>query len=120
VTRPRALWLPFEVPDLDAAREFYDVHLGLSPVDSWSRERERGVVLRAAGAAYVELVSPGTPAPPPLAFELDGVRAVDEAYARWRVPAGDLIAAPHVYPRGHYGFEVQAPGNASVMVWSER
>jgi catechol 2,3-dioxygenase-like lactoylglutathione lyase family enzyme len=116
---PRALWLPFSVTDVDAARDFYTVHLGLSEVDAWDRDGERGVVLRAADAAFVELVSPGTPAPPPLAFELTGAAAVDRTYARWR-PASDELTAPHTYPRGHYGFEVRGPAGARVMVWSER
>ena len=128
---PRALWLPYEVSDLDAAVRFYTEHLGLSRVDGWERPGERGVVLRAAGAAYLELVSPPDPASPagtaadraspagtaadplspadtarpaPLAFELADRAAVDAAYHRWR-PA-DPLAPPHRYPRGHHGFEV--------------
>jgi catechol 2,3-dioxygenase-like lactoylglutathione lyase family enzyme len=115
---PRALWLPYEVHDLDAAQRFYTVHLGLSQVDSWARDGERGVVLRAARGAYVELVEPGVPGPAPLAFELDSRQAVDGTYARWQ-PA-ELIHEPHHYARGHYGFEVRGPAGAHIMVWSER
>jgi hypothetical protein len=82
-------------------------------------------VFRAADAAYVELVShdDGSPAasserPAPLAFELADLAAVDAAYARWR-PA-DPHMPPHRYPRGHYGFEVDGPAGARVMVWSEK
>jgi catechol 2,3-dioxygenase-like lactoylglutathione lyase family enzyme len=116
----RALWLPFEVTDLDAAAAFYTEHLGLSVVDDWNRDGERGVVLRAAGAAYLELVSADAPRSGPTAFELDTPRAVDDAFARWRPPGDELLALPHQYPRGHYGFEAGGPAGARVMVWSER
>ena len=88
-----ALWLPFQMSDVDSAVTFYTVHLGLSQVDSWNRDGERGAVLRAAGAAYVEVVS-----------------------APW-VPTGP---APVRFPRGHYGFTLASPGGARLMVWSER
>jgi len=117
MTGPRALWLPYGVPDLDAARDFYTVHLGLSEVDGWHRDGERGTVLRA-GEAYVELVEPGPGGPTPLAFELADAAAVDSRFVRWR--PRDVIAAPHRYPRGHYGFEVRGPAGARVMVWSEK
>jgi catechol 2,3-dioxygenase-like lactoylglutathione lyase family enzyme len=51
-----ALWLPFEVADLDSAAGFYTVQLGLSEVDRWDRAGDRGVVLDA-GRAFVELAS---------------------------------------------------------------
>ena len=117
MTEPRALWLPYRVDDLDAARDFYTVHLGLSQVDGWERPGERGAVLRAAGAAYVELVEAGsTSGPVPLAFELERPADVDAVWARW--PA--RVTGPARYERGHYGFEAPAPGGATVMVWSER
>lgn len=107
------LWVPFSVPDLDAATAFY-TGLGLSEVDGWDSGHERGVVLRAADGAFVELVSPGERADPAVAFE---VSDVDEAFAR--LP-GDVIVGPHRYPRGHYGFEVRGPAGARVMVWREK
>ena len=121
----RALWLPYEVSDLEVAARFYTEHLGLAQVDGWERRGERGVVLRAADAAYVELVShraagdppPGGEGPVPLAFELADRTAVDAAHDRWR-PA-DRLVPPHRYPRGHYGFEVAGPAGARLMVWSE-
>jgi catechol 2,3-dioxygenase-like lactoylglutathione lyase family enzyme len=115
----KALWLPYVVGDLRSARDFYTVRLGLSEVDSWRTDRERGSVLRAAAGAYVELVEPAEPPqrgrPPPLAFEVEAESAVDEYAAR--------LAAerpPHRYPRGHYGFETPGPAGATIMVWSER
>ncbi|MEV6525980.1 hypothetical protein AB0M43_28950 [Longispora sp. NPDC051575] len=54
----RALWLPYSTADLDAATRFY-TGLGLTGVDGWERDGERGVVLRVPGAAFIELVSPG-------------------------------------------------------------
>jgi catechol 2,3-dioxygenase-like lactoylglutathione lyase family enzyme len=110
----KTLWLPYVVADLAAAKGFYIDHLGLSEVDSWEHPHERGSVLRAAEGAVIELVEAvGPPRPPPLAFEVDGVRAVD-AYAR------TLGGTPHRYPRGHYGFEVPGPAGATIMIWSEK
>lgn len=117
---PAALWLPFEVTDLEAATSFYTDRIGLSTVDGWDRDGERGVVLRVAGGAFVELVSPGREGPAPLAFELTDPSEVDSTYARVRPSADELIAAPHRYPRGHYGFELRGPAGAQVMIWSER
>jgi catechol 2,3-dioxygenase-like lactoylglutathione lyase family enzyme len=113
-----ALWLPYTVPDLAPALEFYRDRLGLAVVDGWSRDgeggREVGTVL-AAGAAFVELVSPVAPGPVPVAFEVGDVDAV---HARMR--PGDVLVPPHTYPRGHRGFEVRGPAGATVMVWRER
>ncbi|MGH3436561.1 MAG: VOC family protein [Sciscionella sp.] len=114
-----AVWLPFAVADIDAAECFYANHLGLSRVDSWATGSERGVVLRAAGPAHIELVSPGTPGPVPLAFELADSGSVDRSYAEWGAGIADVIAQPHLFPRGHYGFEVRGPAGAHVLVWSE-
>ena len=111
----KALWLPFEVSDLDGALAFYEGRLGLARTDAWTRDGERGAVLRAAGSAYVELVEPIGRAPvrgAPLAFELASAAEVD-AFARLDGPA------PHRYPRGHYGFVLPAPAGAEVMLWSE-
>lgn len=110
----KALWMPFEVDDLDAATRFYTDHLGLSVVDSWDRDGERGVVLRVAEGAFVELVSPGAGHPPLVAFEMAGESEVDDVYAG----LGDA-QPPARYPRGHYGFTARGPAGANVMVWSE-
>jgi len=114
----KALWLPYVVGDLATARDFYTVRLGLSEVDRWLNDRERGTVLHAAGDAFVELVEPAERSPrsrpPPLAFEVDAASTVDGYAAR--------LAAqrpPHRYPRGHYGFETPGPAGATIMVWSE-
>ena len=112
----RALWIPFEVEDLDAATQFYADHLGLSIVDSWDREGERGVVLRVAEGAFVELVSPGVGQPPLVAFEVPNESEVDDVYAG----LADATTPPATYPRGHYGFTVLGPAGTNVMVWSEK
>jgi catechol 2,3-dioxygenase-like lactoylglutathione lyase family enzyme len=112
----RALWIPFEVEDLDAATRFYTDRIGLSVVDSWDRDGERGVVLRVADGAFVELVSPGTGQPPLLAFEVADESEVDERHARWL----SKPPPPHRYPRGHYGFTTPGPAGVTVMVWSEK
>src|SRR5262245_5132094 len=120
ILRPRAMWVPFEVDDLDEATRFYTGHLGLSVVDSWEREGERGVVLKAADGAFVELVSPGAGHRPLLAFELPDESDVDASYARWRSTGDDEIVPPRRHPRGHYGFTVPGPAGMNVMVWSEK
>ena len=106
--------MPFSVADLPSATAFY-LSLGLSEVDGWSTPHERGVVLQAADGAFVELVSPGARPDPTLALE---VTDVDSAFAR--MSTSDVLAEPHRYPRGHYGFEVRGPANARVMVWKEK
>ncbi|HEX2773281.1 MAG TPA: VOC family protein [Micromonosporaceae bacterium] len=119
---PRALWLPYAVADLDAATRFYTEQLDLAPVDGWDRPGERGVVLRAADAAYVELVSGpalggpvggGDPAAL-LAFELTDRAAVNAAHVRAGRPP-----APRVFPRGHRGFPLAGPAGARLLIWSE-
>ena len=106
----RSLWLPFEVADVPAARDFYTVHFGLSQVDDF----DGGVVLRVPGPAHIELAAAKRDGgPPPLAFELADDAAVDAHAARLRRTATR-------YPRGHYGFEAPGPAGATVMVWSER
>jgi catechol 2,3-dioxygenase-like lactoylglutathione lyase family enzyme len=112
---PRALWIPFEVKDLDAATRFYTDHIGLSVVDSWDRDGERGVVLRVADGAFIELVEPGVGHPTLLAFEQADESEVDAVYQR----VGEDNPPPQRYPRGHYGFAVDGPG-VRVMVWSEK
>jgi catechol 2,3-dioxygenase-like lactoylglutathione lyase family enzyme len=120
--RPRALWLPYAVTDLDAATRFYTEHLDLTPVDGWDRPGERGVVLRAADAAYVELVSgtalggPVAPGDGPalLAFELADRAAVDAAHAR-----AARSPAPRGFPRGHRGFPLVGPAGTRLLIWSE-
>jgi catechol 2,3-dioxygenase-like lactoylglutathione lyase family enzyme len=114
---PSALWVPFEVSDLDAATRFYTERVGLSVVDSWYRDGERGVVLRVADGAFIELVSPGAGHPGPLlAFEQTNRSEVDERFANWPGEA----EAPYRHPRGHYGFTAPGPAGVKVMVWSER
>jgi catechol 2,3-dioxygenase-like lactoylglutathione lyase family enzyme len=120
--RPRALWLPYAVPDLDAATRFYTDQLDLTPVDGWDRAGERGVVLRAADAAYVELVSgPAIGGPVAagdgralVAFELADRAAVDAVHAR-----AARSPAPRRFPRGHRGFPLAGPAGAHLLIWSE-
>jgi catechol 2,3-dioxygenase-like lactoylglutathione lyase family enzyme len=109
----RALWLPYEVSDLDAAVSFYTDHLGLPTVDGWDRPGSRGVVLRVADAAFVELATPGSGAPARVAVELDSHDAVDRAWRRFA-----LAGPPRRFDRGHYGFDAEAPGPGRLMVWS--
>ena len=112
---PRALWVPFEVDDLDEAVRFFTEGIGLSVVDGW-HAGERGAVLRVAEGAFVELVSPGAGHPPLIAFEQADESEVDDAHRRF----GGVGAKPHRHPRGHYGFIVDGPARTPVMVWSEK
>ena len=111
----RALWLAYEVDDVDGAASFFTDHLGLSVVDNWNRIDERGTVLKVADAAYLELASPGAGAPAPVAFELASVSAVDAAHRL----VGRTPIRPRQFPRGHYGFAAASPVGP-IMVWSER
>ena len=111
----RALWLPYEVTDVDAATAYFTNHLGLSTVDNWHRGAERGVVLKVADAAYLELASPGAGAPAPVAFELASAAAVDAVRRRFE----PMSTPARRFPRGHYGFDSASPVG-QVMVWSER
>lgn len=117
---PRAVWLPFEVTDLDSAVRFYESRFALSRVDEWDRDGERGVVFRIAGDTCLELVSANAERRAPVAYELADEQAVDEAFTAWAPTGADLIAPPHCYPRGHYGFEVRSPAGAELMIWSEK
>ncbi|MGY0236819.1 VOC family protein [Longispora urticae] len=142
----RALWLPYSTADLDAATRFY-TGLGLTEVDGWERDGERGVVLRVPGTAYVELVSPGpattwapeqapTHGPAPTwaagpnpthgAARAPGppapVPLAFEFAARAAVDAEHRRLggrAPGRYPRGHYGFDLAGPDGTPLMIWSE-
>jgi len=110
------LWVPFEVADLDEALRFY-VHLGLSPVDTWDRDGERGAVLRVPGGGFVELVQPAPGSAEPavaLALELADSAAVRAAQVALGGPP------PGRFPRGHFGFVVRDPAGHPVLVWSER
>jgi len=109
----RALWLPYEVSDLDAAVAFYTDHLGLTTVDGWDRPGSRGVVLRVAEAAFVELATPGSGAPAAVAVELSSHRAVDATWRNFK-----NADPPRRFDRGHYGFDADAPGPGRLMVWS--
>lgn len=108
----RAVWLPYEVDDPDAAAGYFTDHLGLSIVDRFVD----GLVLRLTDDAFLELARPGAGAPAPVAVQLADRAAVDAAYRRWR-PAP---CAPRTFARGHYGFDVAAPGAGRIMVWCER
>lgn len=119
MSQVRALWVPFELADIEPARTFYVDHLGLSEVDSWSTSDERGSALQVAPGAFVEVVSPARhrPGPPPLAFEMRTVADVDSRFSVMK--QASLTRAPGRYPRGHYGFEVAGPAGVDVMVWTE-
>ena len=112
---PTALWLPYEVADVDAAAAFFIDQLGLSQVDGWDRAGGRGLVLRAAEAAFVELASPGAGAPAPVAFELGTPALVDAVHRRFGTfpihPAGSRAGTTDSTPPRPVG---------RVMVWSER
>jgi hypothetical protein len=123
------LWLPYQVTDLPATETFLASRLGLSTVDFWERPGESGRVLACEDpgwlggddgrpGALVELVTGPVDRAAPPAFELPDRAAVDALYRRF-APA-EVTRPPAAYPRGHYGFEVTAPGGFPLMIWSER
>jgi catechol 2,3-dioxygenase-like lactoylglutathione lyase family enzyme len=111
----QALWLPYEVADIDAAAAFFIDHLGLSTVDGWTGSDGRGVVLKVADGAFIEFASHGAGAPAPVAFELASPEAVGAVHRRIH----PRPRPPERFPRGHYGFGVGSPVGP-VMVWSEK
>ncbi|CRK58915.1 hypothetical protein [Alloactinosynnema sp. L-07] len=118
---PRALWIPFEVDDIEESLAFYRDRLGLSEVDSWSVDDERGTVLEVAPGAFLEFVSGRgirQAGPPPLAVELPTVSAVEHAFAA--LGQRPVNRPPGRYPRGHFGFEVSGPTGERLMVWTEK
>ncbi|WP_436501870.1 VOC family protein [Actinokineospora sp. HUAS TT18] len=118
---PRALWIPFEVDDIDVPRAFYRDRLGLSEVDSWSTAYERGTVLEVTPGAHLEFVSSlgsRRPGPPPLALELPTMADVEHALAA--LDPETVVRALGTYPRGHAGFEVSGPAGERLMVWTEK
>ncbi len=119
------LWLPYQVSDLPAAEKFFTDQLGLSIVDWWDRDGEAGRVLApdsdweaVGGGAVVELVTAARDRAAPPAFELPDRVTVDAFHRRFA--PGEVTRPPGRYPRGHYGFEVTAPGGFPLMIWSER
>ena len=90
--RPLSLWMPFEVPDLEAALDFWERRLGLRRVDEWSDEAENAVVLEAAPGSLLEFVSnadgrTSMPSGLTIALELPTWADVDAEYQRVASPA---------------------------------
>jgi catechol 2,3-dioxygenase-like lactoylglutathione lyase family enzyme len=116
MSSPVALWLPYQVRELEAAIGFYTDRLGLSEVDSWRREGERGVVLKVADAAYLELVSAPADRIEPIAVEFADAPALAAVHAGF----GTVAAPVSRYPRGHHGFTVTGPAGVRLMLWREK
>jgi hypothetical protein len=146
---PSALWLPFEVTDLDAATRYC--------ADRYQSDRKSRRAQNVARPA-VDLVSGYFRSPWYYTGHLelsvvDGwqhdtergvVLAAGAAYVEFVTAAvarpgpiafqlaeaadvdrthadwrTGVAAPPRRYPRGHYGFEAPGPAGARVMVWSE-
>jgi catechol 2,3-dioxygenase-like lactoylglutathione lyase family enzyme len=131
-----ALWIPLEVADaavFDASARFYRDLLGLTEVDGWERDGERGAVYAAGETGRIEIVRPAPgpeavpnehrniPPVPPIAVELPDRAAVDELYDRLRAShrasTGPPIP-PAPFPRGHYGFATADPAGYPVLLWT--
>lgn len=89
---PLSLWIPFEVPDLEAAVDFWERRLGLRRVEEWNDDSENAVVLEAAPGSLLEFVCnadgrTGIPAGLTIALELPTWANVDAEYQRLVAPA---------------------------------
>jgi catechol 2,3-dioxygenase-like lactoylglutathione lyase family enzyme len=89
---PLSLWIPFEVPDLEAAVDFWERRLGLRRVEEWNDDSENAVVLEAAPGSLLEFVChadgrTGIPAGLTIALELPTWANVDAEYQRLVVPS---------------------------------
>ena len=89
---PLSLWLPFEVPSLATALDFWERRLGLRRVEEWSDDAENAVVLEAAPGSLLEFVCnadgrTGMPAGLTIALELPTWADVDAEYQRLVAPA---------------------------------
>jgi catechol 2,3-dioxygenase-like lactoylglutathione lyase family enzyme len=89
---PLSLWLPFEVPSLATALDFWERRLGLRRVEEWSDDAENAVVLEAAPGSLLEFVCnadgrTGMPAGLTIALELPTWADVDAEYQRLLAPA---------------------------------
>ncbi len=125
---PLSIWLPFEVPDLEAAVDFWERGLGLRRVDEWSNDNEHAVVLEAAPDGHLEFVSyadgrTGVPSGLTVALELPSWSAVDAEYqqllAAARAGRPALAGPPTIYDRGYYAFRLRDPNDVEVLIWSE-
>ena len=89
---PLSLWIPFEVPDLEAAIDFWERRLGLRRVEEWHDDFENAVVLEAAPGSLLEFVSnadgrTNVPTGLTIALELPTWTDVDAEYQRLVAPA---------------------------------
>jgi catechol 2,3-dioxygenase-like lactoylglutathione lyase family enzyme len=89
---PLSLWIPFEVPDLEAAVAFWERKLGLRRVEEWHNDAEDAVVLEAAPGSLLEFVSytdgrTNVPTGLTIALELPAWTDVDAEYQRLVAPA---------------------------------
>jgi catechol 2,3-dioxygenase-like lactoylglutathione lyase family enzyme len=89
---PLSLWIPFEVPDLQAAIDFWERMLGLRRVEEWHDDAENAVVLEAAPGSLLEFVAntdgrTNVPTGLTIALELPTWTDVDAEYQRLVAPA---------------------------------
>jgi catechol 2,3-dioxygenase-like lactoylglutathione lyase family enzyme len=89
---PLSLWIPFEVPDLEAAVDFWERRLGLRRVEEWNDDSENALVLEATPGSLLEFVCnadgrTGIPAGLTIALELPTWANVDAEYQRLVSPA---------------------------------
>jgi catechol 2,3-dioxygenase-like lactoylglutathione lyase family enzyme len=89
---PLSLWIPFEIPDLAAAVDFWERRLGLRRVEEWRNDAEDAVVLEAAAGSLLEFVSytngrTYVPTGLTIALELPTWTDVDAEYKRLAEPA---------------------------------
>jgi catechol 2,3-dioxygenase-like lactoylglutathione lyase family enzyme len=101
---PLSLWIPFEVPHLEAAVDFWERRLGLRRVEEWNNDAENAVVLEAAPGSLLEFVCnangrTGIPAGLTIALELPTWASVDAEYQRLVAPATVATGGPSTSDR---------------------
>ncbi len=89
---PLSLWIPFEVPDLEVAIDFWERMLGLRRVEEWHNDSDNAVVLEAAPGSLLEFVAntngrTNVPTGLTIALELPTWTDVDAEYQRLVAPA---------------------------------
>src|SRR4029450_258564 len=89
---PLSLWIPFEVPDLEAGVDFWERRPGLRRVEEWNDDSENALVLEATPGSLLEFVCnadgrTGIPAGLTIALELPTWANVDAEYQRLVSPA---------------------------------
>src|SRR5262245_34352023 len=116
---PLSLWIPFEVPNLEAAIDFWERRLGLRRVEEWRNDSENAVVLEAAPGSLLEFVSNtdghiNVPTGLTIALELPTWTDVDAEYQRLVAPAAAVTARSSTADRSPPSVSAAAVGMSAA------